>query len=463
MSCARIAAASRSRNAAASATGPRVDDKAVEIVVVVLAFELVHRGAGGEVVLGGGGEAERDRRRDPAVARRRRACTPGRSRAAISRRSAASSSGATRSVLLRITRSAQASWSPNTSSSGLSWSIAGSAARCARDRVGIVGEAAGGERGGVDHGEDAVDRRRGADFGPGERLHQRLRQRQARGLDRRCGRAATARSISRVKRRQEIVGDRAAEAAIRQLDDVVVAAGRVAAAEQQLAVDAELAELVDDDRQAVAGGGGDQMAHQAGLAGAEKAGDDRRGDAPHGSASLQHQRQAGGDEHDAVGERGDLLVEPAGGVAEIGGRAGSPARGRARPRWRPARPGPPASRSAAHSAREFVLDGAAGAAAGSTATGSGNRPGAAGRGSASRDDRRRQGRAAPRRCARKRRGAPRCAAMRAAISASPGLGGGEIGAAPPRRLRQRLGIAALARAGAAQDQASAGAAAPASG
>ena len=47
--------------------------------------------------------------------------------------------------------------------------------------------------------------------------------------------------------RQEIVGNGAAQAAIGQLDDVVLGAGRVAAAEQQLAVDAELAELVDDD------------------------------------------------------------------------------------------------------------------------------------------------------------------------------------------------------------------------
>ena len=54
--------------------------------------------------------------------------------------------------------------------------------------------------------------------------------------------------------RQEIVGDRAAQAAIGQLDDVVVGASRVAAAEQQLAVDAELAELVDDDGEPPPGG-----------------------------------------------------------------------------------------------------------------------------------------------------------------------------------------------------------------
>ena len=106
--------------------------------------------------------------------------------------------------------------------------------------------------------------------------------------------------------RQEIVGDGAADAAIGQLDDVVLGAGVVAAAEQQLAVDAEFAELVDDDREPLPAGMRQQMAHQAGLAGAEKAGDDRRGDAAHRlSRSLQHQRQAGGDEDDPVGERGD--------------------------------------------------------------------------------------------------------------------------------------------------------------
>src|SRR6266516_4476256 len=46
---------------------PALDDKAVEIVVVVRLFEIVAGGAGGEVVLGRGGEAERDRRRDPAL------------------------------------------------------------------------------------------------------------------------------------------------------------------------------------------------------------------------------------------------------------------------------------------------------------------------------------------------------------------------------------------------------------
>ena len=61
------------RGAEAGGVGDRaaLDDKAVEIVVVVLAFELVQRRAGGEIVLGGGGKAQRHRRRAPALARRR--------------------------------------------------------------------------------------------------------------------------------------------------------------------------------------------------------------------------------------------------------------------------------------------------------------------------------------------------------------------------------------------------------
>ena len=50
--------------------------------------------------------------------------------------------------------------------------------------------------------------------------------------------------------RHEIVGDGAAQAAIGQLDNIVLVACRIAAAEQQLAVDAELAEFIDDDGEA---------------------------------------------------------------------------------------------------------------------------------------------------------------------------------------------------------------------
>ena len=128
----------------------------------------------------------------------------------------------------------------------------------------------------------------------------------------------SARSISRRQRRQKIVGDGAAQAAIGQLDDVVLGAGRVAAAEQQLAVDAELAELVDDDGQPVARRACDSRCRTRLVLPAPRkpvtivAGMRRMAQAP----PFSDQRQPGGDEDDPVGERRDLLVEPAGGVAK---------------------------------------------------------------------------------------------------------------------------------------------------
>ncbi len=76
--------------------------------------------------------------------------------------------------------------------------------------------------------------------------------------------------------RQEIVGDGAADAAVAELDHVLLGASFEAAAEKDLAVDAEVAELVDDEGEAAAARPADQMADQAGLAGAQEAGDHRR-------------------------------------------------------------------------------------------------------------------------------------------------------------------------------------------
>ena len=46
---------------------PATYDKALEIVVIMLAFEFVQGGPRGEIIFGGGGQAERDRRRHPAL------------------------------------------------------------------------------------------------------------------------------------------------------------------------------------------------------------------------------------------------------------------------------------------------------------------------------------------------------------------------------------------------------------
>jgi hypothetical protein len=84
-----------------------------------------------------------------------------------------------------------------------------------------------------------------------------------------------SRSSSFRHRRDEIVGHGAADAAIVQFDDIVLAAGLDAAALQHLAVDAEIAELVDDQRDLPPVGVLQQVADHRRLAGAEKAGDHR--------------------------------------------------------------------------------------------------------------------------------------------------------------------------------------------
>src|SRR6185312_12272811 len=109
--------------------------------------------------------------------------------------------------------------------------------------------------------------------GPVEGLHQRLRQREAGGLDDDVlGRIGSVQQ--RRERRQEIVGDRAADAAIGELEDATLVALFEAAAADELAIDAEIAELVDDESEPPRSGLRDQAADQAGLAGTEEAGDD---------------------------------------------------------------------------------------------------------------------------------------------------------------------------------------------
>jgi len=72
-----------------------------------------------------------------------------------------------------------------------------------------------------------------------------------------------------VERRCEIVADLAAQASGLQRDDAVLAGL------DQLVVEADLAELVDDDRGSRKSGLAQQMAEQCRLAAAEKAGEDQ--------------------------------------------------------------------------------------------------------------------------------------------------------------------------------------------
>ena len=158
-----------------------------------------------------------------------------------------------------------------------------------RQRVEIVGDAARGQRGAVDHDDDAVDGHAALDRRPVERLHQRLRQRETGSLDDDVL-DAVARQNG-IERRHEFVGHRAAEATVGELDDVLLRAGGIAAAFEDLAVDADIAELVDDDGKTAALRVGQHVADERRLTGAEKAGDDGAGHARertvHTSTSLK--------------------------------------------------------------------------------------------------------------------------------------------------------------------------------
>src|ERR1700734_423839 len=77
----------------------------------------------------------------------------------------------------------------------------------------------------------------------------------------------------------EFFGDGAAQTAVGQFDNVFRGTSGVAATFEDLAINADIAELVDDDGEPSAGRVGDDMANERGLAGAEKAGDDGAGNA----------------------------------------------------------------------------------------------------------------------------------------------------------------------------------------
>ncbi len=162
------------------------------------------------------------------------------------------------------------------------------------ERIQVGGDLAVGQRRAIDHGDDAVDRHAALHRRPLERLDQRLGQRQAGGLDQDVVDLRRARQ-DLVERRHEIVGDGAADAAIGQFDDVFLRAGVDAAALQDLAVDADIAELVDDDGEPLALGVLEQVADQRRLAGAEEAGDDGAGNAGEGSGhAISLRRSRGG-------------------------------------------------------------------------------------------------------------------------------------------------------------------------
>ena len=225
--------------------------------------------------------------------------------------------------------------------------------------------------------------------------------------------------------RHEVIGDGAADAAIGELDDVVLGAGRIAAAEQQLAIDPDVAELVDDQRDAAGRRSGATGCWiRLVLPAAEEAGEHGGRDfavaSGHAGASdgPLHLRRWGGRRSSRPRHRplGNPLMQPAGMIDERARHRDRSARRPGRPRSRPA-PAAPASPGRTASSRSIS------ASTGrsptirlvshkvrqSTRTA---RPGAHSRRA------RRPGRAAPRRSATSAPRRARCGAIRAAISSS---------------------------------------------
>jgi hypothetical protein len=89
-------------------------------------------------------------------------------------------------------------------------------------------------------------------------------------------------------RGQEIVRHGAADAAIGELDDILGAAGEIAAAVQNFRVDADVAKFVDDEGNAAPLGILQEVANEGRLPRAKKAGDDRCRD-----FGMSHERAPG--------------------------------------------------------------------------------------------------------------------------------------------------------------------------
>src|SRR6516225_8934939 len=82
-----------------------------------------------------------------------------------------------------------------------------------------------------------------------------------------------------IERGHELVRHGAAQAAIGEFDDIVFGAGGIATSFEDFAVDADIAESVDDNGKAATLRIGQNVTDQGRLAGAEKAGDDSAGHA----------------------------------------------------------------------------------------------------------------------------------------------------------------------------------------
>ena len=117
----------------------------------------------------------------------------------------------------------------------------------AADSIRIVREPSRGNGRAVDHGDNAVDGDARGDLRPVEGLHQWFGKGQARRLDDDVLRRS--RVVEETSEcRNEIIRHRAADATVGQLDDALFRTALDAAASENLAVDADVAEFVDDHR-----------------------------------------------------------------------------------------------------------------------------------------------------------------------------------------------------------------------
>ena len=128
----------------------------------------------------------------------------------------------------------------------------------------------------INHRHNTIDRHARTESRPINRFDQGLRQGQTAGFDHdMLGRIVPVEQG--FHSRDKVVGNRAAQAAVGQLHDVIVAAAFDPAAAQDLTVHAHVAKLVDDQRNATAAGVLQPMADEAGFASAQKAGHDGNG------------------------------------------------------------------------------------------------------------------------------------------------------------------------------------------
>ena len=252
-----------------------VDDERLEVVVIVLGYVIVMRRPAREIVFSGGRKAEQYARRNTALldcddfdgARHASLDLVRKQGGFFSRHQVGlvehDEIGAKQLIFVNLFKRVVV----------IDGRIRG-ALRC--NFRGVIGKAAGPDGRPVDDRDDAVDGDAIADIRPLEGFDERLGKREARRFDDDVIRRGPARQ-QRFESRHEIVGDGAAKATVRQLDDIFFRAALDAARAQDGAVHADVAELIDDERQAPALRVFERMTDQRRLSGTEKSGDDRDG------------------------------------------------------------------------------------------------------------------------------------------------------------------------------------------